>query len=228
MSAKDFKVTGSVTMNGEEVYSGTGHFNNSTGDIKVDGVSNIGGGDYETIDIDGVCNCHGDLKAKQLHIDGVFNCDGQVDTGLLDCEGTTNFKGDIRCEKANINGVLDIKGRFEATTIVGEGVIHCLGEVSADLLDMEGWIMANEVVGERIVIRSKVKRWLSRWLTKKETIGLIEATTVELHGVRARQVNGHDVHIGKGCEIDQLSYSGTLRVDPGATVGSTTNTAEEH
>ena len=196
-----------------------------------DGILNISGGEYEELYIDGICNVSTDLKAQVLDLDGILNCSGSVDAQTLDCDGVANIKGNIRSEVMKVDGVINVGSkskptRIEADEIHCNGVISCtgVGEISADLVDAEGFIKASEIVGERVLIRSKrsiLMRWLQDRFSKVDTI---EATTIELHGVSAQTVNGQDIHIGPECIIERLDCSGKLYIDPAATVRSITGT----
>jgi len=42
--------------------------------------------------------------------------------------------------------------------------------------------------------------------------------TIELRGVRAHEVNSHDIIIGSARTIDRVDCSVSLRIDPGAAV----------
>ena len=196
---------------------------------KFDGILNISGGQYDELSIDGVCNCSGDIKAELLDLDGILNCEGALDVTRIDCDGVANIKGNIRSEVLEVDGAVNIgyktsHTKVEATEIHCNGVIACTGtaEISADLIEAEGFINATEIVGERVVIRSKrsiLMRWLQNRFSKVDTI---EATTIELHDVTARVVNGHELHIGPNCVIEHLDCSGTLYIDPTATVSMIT------
>jgi hypothetical protein len=87
---------------------------------------------------------------------------------------------------------------------------------------MEGAIFADEIVGEKVVIRSKVKIWTRRVFRDIDRIGLIEATSINLRNVKAARVNGQDIVIGPKCHIDAIDCSGTLHIDSSATVGTVT------
>jgi hypothetical protein len=196
---------------------------------KFDGILNISGGSYEELSIDGVCNCSGDLQAELLDVDGILNCEGALEVTRLDCDGVSNVSGGIRAERIEVDGIINIGGKgkqkmakVEANEIYCNGVISCKGggEISADILEADGFINATEIVGDRVVIRSKrsiLMRWLTRHFSRVDTI---EATTVELHEVTAQTVNGRDIHLGPGCVITALDCSGTLHIDASATVTS--------
>jgi hypothetical protein len=51
---------------------------------------------------------------------------------------------------------------------------------------------------------------------------MIEATTIELSGVRADVVNGRDIKIGPNCQIENIDCSGILSVDPSSYVRNIT------
>ena len=190
-----------------------------------DGILSIAGGTYEHLTIDGICNCSGNLIAQEIEIDGILNCDANLETGKFDCDGVANIKGNVRADSIEVDGYMNIGrkatgSKLEANEIHCRGVITCLGsgEISADLIEAEGYINATEIVGEKVVIQSQTSilmKWLANRWSKVDTI---EATTIELTNVTAKVVNGHDITIGESCVIDKLDCSGRLSIHPSATI----------
>jgi len=212
-------------------YSGVGNYSSNEKDVKLDGVGTLSPGTYDSVDIAGVFSCGGDLVMQKLDIDGVFNCTGSLTTDTLDCNGVANFEQNVRAKHSDVDGAVNVKGDYEGTTIKCDGAIRAQGTISADLIEADGFLTAREIVGEKVIIRSRrkpfivigVTRGVEKWIGQIE---LIEATTIELQRkVRAKQVNGHDIYIGAGCEIESIDCSGTLTIDKRAKVGSVTGAA---
>ena len=195
---------------------------------KIDGVGTIPGGEYDKLDIDGVCTIDGDLKAESISINGVCTCNGNVEANHFDCDGVLTINGNLRAGAIDIDGVVTVSGnKVEADRIDCDGVLSVDGEISADIIDADGKLNAREIVGDRIRIKSYWKRGLVAMLfkigekksMKFSVIDLIEGTTVDLRGVRAISVNGQDVSIGKNCKIDRVAASGELTIAPSAVIG---------
>ncbi|MEI6101516.1 MAG: hypothetical protein WCP73_06735 [Eubacteriales bacterium] len=159
--------------------------------------------------VEGVVTVKGEgtIKADELFCDGVFKCFGEVEAGLLDTDGTATFHSNIRAKKLVVDGVLTVrdKGRIEADEIICGGVITA-GEVSADLINADGIINAKEIVGDKIIIKSHLNKVFRFFAKKFSNVELIEATTIELHGVVAKSVSGRDIIIGKNCGIDSIDF----------------------
>jgi cytoskeletal protein CcmA (bactofilin family) len=216
----------SNTFSGMGNFSGVGNYSSG----KIDGVGSIGGGSYEQLKIDGVAAFNGDVQVGKLSVDGVLNAHGAVSASELDCNGMATFYGNLRVGHADIDGMVHVKGeKVEADEIVCDGYLRVNGEVSADKIRVYGFIKADEIVGDDIKIDSMSKNFVVRlWDKFKDAVGipqfseitLIEATTVELRGVRAKQVNAHDMVVGANCKIEQIHYTGTLSIDPSAEVAS--------
>ncbi len=188
----------------------------------INGVGTIDGGQFSTLKIDGTGRCTGDLEAESIEVDGTFKCEGNVKTGLFDCDGSAKLHGNLEAKKIDVDGLLSVKsGKIEAEEIDCDGLIDVGGEVSADIIQADGYIRAKEIVGDRVSIKSHMGR-LVKVLNKKSEIGMIEATTVDLEGVWANAVNGRDITIGPRCEIKTVDCNGTLYIDEKATVGKVT------
>ncbi|MCL1797064.1 MAG: hypothetical protein FWG24_01890 [Eggerthellaceae bacterium] len=197
------------------------------GSYYVEGITNIFGGEFKEMYIEGICNNKGAIKAEKLDVEGIFNCEGAIEADDFYCAGTANINGDVRSKSMNVEGIADIKGKLETTSIICEGVIHVAEEVSADSIKARGALVAREIVGDEVKIFSEVRRGLLFiWRKKLGVIDLIEATQIELHRVRAKVVSGQNIRIGPKCEIEKVDCSGTLFIDPTARVGEITGTHE--
>jgi cytoskeletal protein CcmA (bactofilin family) len=198
-------------------------------DDRIDGVTSIGGGTYDNLKIGGICTASGPLTAKHFEVDGVFTCKGDLTADTFDCDGVVNVEGNLRATSCDIDGVVNIGGdKVEATEIVCDGVLSIRGQISADTITADGFINATEIVGDNITIGSNRKSFFFGVFGKlREATGrpefsvvdLIEATTVWLRGVKAKEVNGHDVEIGANCEIERVFATGALNISPKAQVG---------
>jgi cytoskeletal protein CcmA (bactofilin family) len=204
---------------------------------KVEGVASINGGVYDDLKIDGVCTAGGSITVKRLDVNGVFTCKGDLTADVLDCDGVVNIEGNLRAKSCDIDGAVNVSGnKIEADEIVCDGALSIRGQISADTIRADGYINATEIVGDNITINSSRRLFFFGIVVnfRKATgrpefsvVDLIEATTVRLRGVKAKEVNGHDVEIGKNCEIERVSASGKLNISPRAKVGQTSCSQSE-
>ena len=205
-------------------FKGVGNMENG----RIDGVVTFPGGVYGDLDINGVTTVEGPLEAGKLDIDGVFNARSDLSCLSIKASGVVTVDGNLRAQTANIQGVVTVHGnKVEADRIICDGILSTDGQVSADRIDASGFINAKEIVGDNISIQSYTRSFFFRmWISLKEAVGskdyskvdLIEATTINLRGVHAHTVSGHDVTIGPGCRIDRVDASGKLDIDQDAEV----------
>ena len=211
-------------------YSGTGKFgqDGSRGKSRVDGVVVFPGGNFDELSINGVCTSEGPIEANLIDIDGVFTTSSDIRATSIDCNGVVTIHGNLRVKKADIDGVVTVRGAsVEADYIKCDGLLTAEGQVSADIIEAEGFINAREIVGDRITIGSFRKAGLLKFFIKVREaftdkdfskVDLIEATTIELRGVQAKTVSGHNIVIGPACIINRVDCTGTLSIDTTATV----------
>lgn len=210
---------------------------------QIQGFGNIYGGEYERIKIEGVSKCKGDIKAEIVDIEGIFKSKGKIQTKEFFCEGVGEFEKSIKAGKVDIEGIIRMKGnaKLQADNIKCEGVLISNAEICADTIDVDGCIQAVEVTGDNIRVMSRKKSFVSKvpfdlskifgdyWFTNKNqnsNIELVEATTIELQGVKAKEVNGENITIGMNCDIEAVDCSGTLYLHPSSRIGKITGGAE--
>lgn len=201
--------------------------------ITLEGLGKISGGEYDVINIEGVGDITGDIKASQLIVEGVLKCKGTIEADEMNIEGVITLSKSVRVRELKIEGVVNQKKeKIEADHIYCEGVLNSEGEVSAERIEVEGHISAPEVYGEYIKIVN-----YNRLLNKdvhfnifgfgfhnrkgkdRSSVDVMEATTIELCNVRAGSVRGNNVTIGANCVIEEVECDGNLSIDPRAKVG---------
>lgn len=181
-------------------------------------------GEIETglLSVNGAVRTEGCIQAERVKVDGRLKCTGDLRAQEIDCDGSAEVRGSVSAKTMDVDGIINITGNLEAAEVKCDGSIRCGGQISADLLEANGFINAEEVVGERIVIHSQMSGLVLLFPSLTSKADLIEATSIELKGVKARVINGHDIVIGPGCTIEALDCSGTLSIDPMSQVNSIT------
>lgn len=99
-----------------------------------------------------------------------------------------------------------------------EGLISMNGAISADLIDSDGMVCADSIVGDTVNIRSAAGRFVKWIMAKKSTVRLIEAANVTISKLDAETVNGENVTIGPKCRVKTVDCSDNLTIDPTAVV----------
>jgi len=208
--------------------------------ITLEGLGKISGGEYDVINIEGVGDITGDIKASKLIMEGVLKCNGSIEADEMNIEGVITLNKSVRVKKLQIEGVVNQKNeKIEADHIYCEGVLNSEGEISADKIEVDGNISAPEVYGEYIKI-DNYRHMLNKdvhfnifgfgFHNKKGknrlSIDVMEATTIELSNVRAGSVRGNNVTIGANCVIKEVECDGNLFIDPRAKVGKVNGQAK--
>lgn len=229
----DMKISGSGSVPAGEYglvsVSGSAKF---TGPVKAERVKISGSGrgcaalDAGEMGVSGSFRCDGALACASLRVSGSLKCAGPFHGGAVSCSGSMEAGGDVAVSRLDVSGVFTVKEgtKIEADEIHCSGSIKIDGQISADKVVARGFVEAREVVGDSVSIRSQLTHAYLAVLFPKlsSRVGLIEATTVELRGVTAETVNGRDVTIGPGCTIERLDCSGTLSIDPTASITTIT------
>jgi hypothetical protein len=112
--------------------------------------------------------------------------------------------------------------KMEAESLYCEGLLNSGGDLYVDSIKAAGCLKVRGIYGDNIEINSlgKTVNSFKKLLEKINLVSnvcgskitTIEATTVHLSGVNAQTVNGHDIVIGPGCEIDTIDCTGTLKI----------------
>lgn len=170
--------------------------------------------DAGELEVDGTAKVQGSAGVEKLEVDGIFTVEENLETTSVRCGGVINAGGKVTADTMEVDGTLKCTD-ISASRVEMDGVIKVEGQVSADKVLVDGIINAGEVVGDEVVIESSDNHPASQ-------VGLVEATTITLQGVKADTVNGTYVTIGPACIIGALDCNGTLRIHPSARVATVT------
>ncbi len=200
---------------------------------EVNGCLECGRLDAGEMEINGAVKAAGGAGIETLDVSGALTVTGKLECSSVTCDGAIKVSEDMTAATIEVDGALNVKGGVFADSISVDGVLNAGGQVSADKVHVEGVISAAEVVGDEVVIWQQGRLFTGLGITvtvggkkisvggdsgrreqKTSTIGLIEATTIALEGVKAQTVNGTDITIGEGCDIENLDCNGTLRIGP--------------
>ena len=190
---------------------------------KIGGVSTVGGGIYEELVVHGVVTVNGDLEAQSMDVDGVVTVDGKLESkSFIKINGVVTVNGNLRAQFVDVDGVVNIASNVEADHVRIGGVVSSKAQISADLVEGNGVISAEEIVGEKVILHCEHKRRhlfsLGRKDRDKPRVGTIEATEIDVDGIRVENLNGHNIVIGPQCVVENVDCSGTLSIAPEAQV----------
>ncbi len=188
---------------------------------KISGVSTVGGGSYDELIMDGVITCNGDIHAQSAKIDGVVTVNGMVEAKEnIVLGGVLTVTGRVKGADIRVDGVCTIKDNVEADHVFCKGVVTAQEQISADLVEGKGLLSAKEIVGERVNVHCDTKKRHAFFKRSHELckIEMIEATEIDIDGIEAKTVNGHNVIIGPDCIVENVDCSGTLSIAEGADV----------
>lgn len=179
----------------------------------------------ESTTVSGMCTINGPLVSSRVRIDGMTTVNGNLATPEFTVNGKCTVRGRVDGERIDIGGMATIDGDVQGETISVQGNIKVGGLLNADTVEIRLYTSssAKEVGGERIDIRRKERSGLWKALglggAPSFRAELIEGDEIVLEDTEADTVRGTRVHIGRGCNIRLVEYSGELSIDPEAKVG---------
>ncbi len=188
----------------------------------IEGMGSCYGGVYNAVKLEGMSTIKDNLKCNSFSSEGMCKCEGQIETGDMNVEGTFKGFGNIKARKFNSEGYFKAKNfSINADEINVEGLIVC-GELSADLIEIDGVCHADKIFGETIVINPSIRTntgfnlfFKSYNISKAE---LIECTELKADVLTADIIRASRVSLGKDCEVNIVEYSESADIHPNANV----------
>ena len=168
----------------------------------------------DQISVFGESKIKGNCTAPVLKVMGQLTVDGDLTSQTTKVRGSLEIGNNFRGDAADVKGELTVQGGAELERLVLTGRLQVSGMLNAGDLDLQLKFddsRVEEMGGENIQVRRK-----NAPLPFGKTEGALQAKVIEgddlyLEYTKADIVRGKRVTIGKGCEINLVEYSQTLK-----------------
>jgi cytoskeletal protein CcmA (bactofilin family) len=156
----------------------------------------------------------GSCTAPNLKVMGQLTVEGDVTSKNTKVRGSLEIGNDFKGDVADVKGELTVKGGAELERLSLTGRLQVSGMLNAGDIDLQlkyDDSHVDEIGGEKIQIRRKTAP-----LPFGKSEGMFQAKVIEgddlyLEYTKADVVRGKRVSIGKGCEINLVEFSQTLK-----------------
>ncbi|MBY0599885.1 hypothetical protein [Bacillus bingmayongensis] len=136
---------------------------------------------------------------------------GKVQTKHIYSSGTLSVKEDVHAESFTVQGAVRVHGNLQAKKIGIQFISP------SELQNVEGDIIMIVPSRKFISLTSFIPG-----IKKRIACKTITGNDITLSKTEASLVSGHHIKIGSNCHVGEVEYSGTLDIDPCASVGKIT------
>lgn len=191
-----------------------------TSDVQSSVIKTYGSSEFKgnvttkQFDVLGETEVSGELIADSLKVIGTLSVDSFAKINKLKIRGTGDFENRLISENADVKGTISVKGDLEVETITINGGIEVDGLLNAGTVEVGlrfGDSRIDEIGGAKITIKHKKGFFLFGNKEGMLYANVIEGDNVFIENTKAEVVRGKNVHIGAGCEIEQVEYSGEYK-----------------
>lgn len=222
----DMRISGASTMPGGDYgkvsISGSGKVQ---GNLRADSIRCSGSakvqGNVTTDDLScsGSCALQGDVHAKEVEISGALKVEGNLTSQKIHVSGGIKIEHALHCNSLKVSGGLSVGEDVEAEEAYLNGGTKIAGLLNAEKIEMMS--SPSSKIKDIGCASLKVRREKSGLL--KRVFGIdyalevdsIEADRVDLEYTKADVIRGNDLHIGQGCRVRRVEYTGTCRAEEG-------------
>lgn len=182
----------------------------SCSEVSVGGHTEVEGDcDADSVSVNGRFVARGSLAAKQrLEANGSVEVLNGVRAGELVAGGRLRSKTVIVAGGADVSGELETQGGLKAASITIRGGSRCRGPLVAERVELGKSALVLSNWGASWAGQSMVIKGIGRMTQAEDIYGhevLLGAAT------RCRRIFGKTVEVGKGCTVDEISYTDELR-----------------
>ena len=111
---------------------------NLKGNLHIDGMGTSAGGEFDTINIDGIGTITGKVLASKVDVDGAGKFQETVISDEINVAGTANFKDEITTQLFKADGMVNVTGDTTATEVFIAGKANFGGSLKSEGIKIEG------------------------------------------------------------------------------------------
>ncbi len=223
----DMRISGSSTMPGGDYgavsISGSGKIN---GNVRADSIRCSGSakvlGNVITDDFScsGSCSLKGDAQARKVHTSGAIKVEGTLTGDEIRVSGALKVKRSIRGSLLKVSGGLSVAEDVEGEEFYLSGTAKIEGLLNAEKIEISTSTPTSKIkdIGcSSLKVRKANGGFLKKIFGTDYALeaGSIEADLADLEYTRADVIRGRELHIGDGCRIRRVEYSGTCEAADG-------------
>jgi len=178
------------------------------GEYRCEGIGSVNGGTYDRLYVDGVFTAKGPIKANQLNGEGVMKFSA-LSAETMTLEGVTKVNGLLEAGSCNSEGVL------KAGAIIVSGDLYSDGVVNTNILQADNATLLHNRRKDSIRPITRIRAFFSgRDLPNEENARIrdIEANKLVIEDYSVQKITGKDVVIGKGCIVDKVVATASLKI----------------
>lgn len=184
------------------------------GEYRCEGIGSVNGGIYDKLHVEGVFTAKGPIKANQLSGEGVMKFSA-LSAETLTLEGVTKVNGLLEAGDCNSEGVL------KAGAIIVSGNLYSDGVVNTSMLQADNATLVHNKKKESIRPFTRIRAFFSGRDIQEENdakIRDIEANKLVIEDYSVQKITGKDIVIGKGCVVDKVIATASLKIHKSAQV----------
>lgn len=195
-SCETFKVSGSTAIEGslKAIDAGMSGSTRFRKDVEA-----------ETFKASGSAKVDGNVKAQELKTSGSFTVGGALSGDTLSFSGALKVGNECSAEHFKLNGQCQIGGLLNADSVEieleGKSEIRAIGAGTVKVIEGRYGSFIKDLVG------------MFSDQSGKLICETIEGDEIYLENTICEMVRGGEITIGKGCQIKQVEYSGSLKVE---------------
>ncbi len=217
-------------------------------EVKISGSGKIEG-NIHTIELktSGSSRLNGDVTAKEIEISGSTKVEGNVIVEDMTVSGSSKFLQDITCKEFEVNGSSQVEGNVSGREVTSNGLLKIMNDCdvhhlkSRGSIHIDGALNASQVdigldfkstiksiSGDTITVKQYssiniIKQIINFFLQREDFLlsDTIEGKDIHLEHTKAKLVRGHNIVIGKKCEIEKVEYTGSLSIEDQSSVKTT-------
>lgn len=185
---------------------------------QIQGSGRITKGEYDNITIEGTGKLVDDVTVNTINVSGIIIAKGKLRAKVIKSIGMIRLFKEASIDIIQIDkGVLTSKSDINSSLLECRGAIRIKGGINSDIVKIEGKGKVDYIVGENIIIRNNLQIE-NKVRHDKFKVNRIEGTSIEIHNVNCRNIEGDCIKVTGKSVVGQIYYTKSLEMDPDSKV----------
>ena len=185
---------------------------------QIQGSGRITKGEYDNITIEGTGKLVDDVTVNTINVSGIMIAKGKLRAKVIKSIGMIRLFKEASIDIIQIDkGVLTSKSDINSSLLECRGAIRIKGGINSDIVKIEGKGKVDYIVGENIIIRNNLQIE-NKVRHDKFKVNRIEGTSIEIHNVNCRNIEGDCIKVTGKSVVGQIYYTKSLEMDPDSKV----------
>lgn len=111
--------------------------------LNINSIKTVTAGEYDEINVSGICSITGDIKANLINVSGKMDAEGEISVEHFKSSGMSTIEGSLKANTMKSSGKTNVEGKIEGNDLEISGMLDIVGNITGERLKLSGYSMVD-------------------------------------------------------------------------------------